>query len=65
MIYHVAHPDHNEVETVNAGSPQEAARIAVARGNQEAIWTDVVLEVYSTGSVNPVAAITVPSKDTE
>jgi len=34
VIYHVAYPGHSRVETVCADSPEEAARIAVGRGNR-------------------------------
>jgi hypothetical protein len=38
MTYYVMHPHDNGVAEVDAESPQEAARIAVERDKQEAIW---------------------------
>jgi hypothetical protein len=35
------HPHDNGVAQVEAGSPQEAARIAVERDKQEAIWGEL------------------------
>jgi hypothetical protein len=41
MTYYVMHPHHNGVAQVEAGSPQEAARIAVERDKQKAIWGEL------------------------